>query len=141
MFKPAAPKYVLLVLSGLMWAVVGFILIRMVYFWLIADLTTSTFLLAASGLILGLLIHFFGFSRVVSKNLKRIAEKPERPCIFGFMSWKSYFLVILMMTLGISLRMSSIPKMYLSILYIGIGSALIFSGSRYFRMIFSSKKS
>lgn len=139
MRKPAAAKYILLLLSGLLWAFAGSMLLLFAITWLTDENTSYPFVFASSGLVLGLLIHFFGFSRVVSKNLKRIAEMPEKPCIFGFMSWKSYFLIIFMMSLGISLRLSPIPKPYLAIIYTGIGSALILSGSRYFRMIFKQK--
>ena len=139
MRKPAAPKYILLLLSGLLWAYAGSILLRFAYSWLIDESTSLPFIFALFGLILGLTIHFFVFSKVVSKNLKRIAEMPEKPCIFGFMSWRSYFLILFMMSLGISLRFSSIPKAYLAIIYTGIGSALILSGSRYFKLIFKRK--
>jgi len=49
------------------------------------------------------------------------------------MTWRSYFIVLLMVTLGIILRHSSIPKNYLAVLYIGIGLALFLSGIRYLR--------
>lgn len=140
MHKPAVPKYILLILSGLLWAYAGSILLRYAYTWLTDQNASLPLIFASSGLILGLLIHFLGFSKVVTKNLKRIAEMPDKPCIFGFMSWKSYLLIMFMMGLGISLRYSSIPKPYLSIIYIGIGSALIFSGSRYFALLFSKNK-
>lgn len=139
MRKPAAPKYILLLLSGLLWGYAGSILLRFAYSWLTDENTSLPLIFALSGLILGLTIHFFVFSKVVSKNLKRIAEMPEKPCIFGFMSWRSYFLILFMMSLGISLRFSSIPKAYLAIIYTGIGSALILSGSRYFKLIFKRK--
>jgi hypothetical protein len=41
-----------------------------------------------------------------------------------------------MVSMGIALRHSSIPKHYLSILYNGIGLALFLSGIRYFRFFF-----
>jgi hypothetical protein len=52
------------------------------------------------------------------------------------MSGKSYLIVIIMISMGIALRHSSIPKRYLSILYNGIGLALFLSGIRYFRFFF-----
>ena len=38
-----------------------------------------------------------------------------------------------MIALGITLRRSPLPNQYLSIVYLGIGLALILSGFRYFR--------
>lgn len=49
------------------------------------------------------------------------------------MTWKSYIIVLIMVSMGIALRHSSIPKRYLSILYDGIGLALFLSGIRYLR--------
>jgi hypothetical protein len=139
MSKPAAPKSVLYILSGMMWVIVGVFLNRYAYFWLQGQNLEKTMILIAFGLILAFLIHFFGFSRVVTKNSNRIIQMPKKPCVFGFMSWKSYLIVIFMMVLGISLKLSPIPKPYLSILYIGIGTALILSGSKYFVVLFKQK--
>jgi hypothetical protein len=52
------------------------------------------------------------------------------------MTWRSYIIVVIMVSMGITLRHSSIPKQYLSILYNGIGLALFLSGIRYFRFFF-----
>jgi len=41
-----------------------------------------------------------------------------------------------MVSMGIALRHSSLPKQYLSILYNGIGLGLFLSGIRYFRFFF-----
>ncbi len=134
--KPAAPKYILLAISGLMWFGVGIFLNTYVYSWLSPDFQVKHFILIGSGIALSLIIHRFGFSRVANKNLKRIDLMPSRPCIFSFMSWKSYVLVIIMIGFGISLRLSPIPKNYLSIIYTGIGLALMLSSIQYFKIAF-----
>ncbi len=54
-------------------------------------------------------------------------------CVFAFQSWKSYLIVVIMIAMGIGLRHSPIPKPYLSVLYIGIGLALILSSFRYLK--------
>jgi hypothetical protein len=41
-----------------------------------------------------------------------------------------------MVSMGIALRHSAIPKQYLSILYNGIGLALFLSGTRYLRFFY-----
>jgi hypothetical protein len=60
-----------------------------------------------------------------------------KKCVFSFMSWKSYILVAVMVTMGVMLRHSPIPKTYLSVLYIGIGLSLILSSVRYMRVFLS----
>jgi hypothetical protein len=49
------------------------------------------------------------------------------------MTFRSYLLVFVMMTLGITLRHSSIPREWLSVLYNGIGIGLALSSIRYFK--------
>lgn len=136
--KPAAPKYVLLFISGIMWLGVGIFLNSYVYAWLRPNFQNSNFILIGFGIFLSIIIHYFGFRKVANKNLKRIQEMPSWPCIFSFMSWKSYLLVIIMIGIGITLRLSPIPKNYLSIIYIGIGLALALSSFKYFKMSFVS---
>jgi hypothetical protein len=57
----------------------------------------------------------------------------SKKCIFSFMTWRSYLIVLVMVSMGIALRHSALPKDYLSILYNGIGLALFLSGIRYLR--------
>lgn len=139
--KPAVKKPVLLFLSGIMWFCVGIMLNAFATHWLIIYGKSLSFLFAGIGCLLALTIHHFGFLKVADKNLGRIDLLSERPCVFSFMSWKSYILVAVMISLGITLRHSSIPKQYLAIIYIGIGLALMLSSIRYFRvLIFELRK-
>jgi hypothetical protein len=80
-----------------------------------------------------LIIHHFGFLKVVDKNLGRLLPMEGKKCVFSFMSWKSYIIVVVMVTMGTLLRHSAIPKSYLSVLYVGIGLSLILSSIRYLR--------
>jgi len=132
-FKPAINKPFLLLLSGLMWFAVGIMLNTFAYNWLVFYGNGYAYLFALIGFLAALVIHHFGFLKLVDKNLGRISFLKDKPCVFSFMSWKSYIIVIVMVTMGIALRHSSIPKQYLSVLYIGIGIALILSSIRYFR--------
>lgn len=139
-FTPSVPKYYLFLASALMWMGVGILLNRLAIQWLLSDSNTFVLIFALIGLITGLLINIFGFSKVASKNIKRIDEKPGKSCAFAFLSWKSYILVAFMMTLGISLRNSDFPKNYLAILYIAIGTGLFLSSFAYFKSCFLSFK-
>jgi hypothetical protein len=78
-------------------------------------------------------IHHFGFLKIADKNLNRLLPLTEKRCVFSFITWRSYGIILIMVSMGIALRHSSIPKRYLSILYNGIGLALFLSGIRYFR--------
>ena len=51
------------------------------------------------------------------------------------MSAKSYLLVVFMMALGMVLRNSAFPRIYLSVIYTTIGAALFFSSLHYYPQI------
>lgn len=134
-FKPAVKKPILLFLSGLMWLCVGIMLNSLAIRWLIIYGKSYAYLFAGIGFIAALIIHHYGFLKIVDKNLGRISFLKDKPCVFSFMSWKSYLIVLVMVTMGLTLRHSSLPKQYLSVSYIGIGLALFLSSIRYFRVL------
>ena len=132
-YKPAVPKAVLLFLAGGLWFGVGSMLLFLATSWLREATQINRAVFAGSGIVLALLIHHFGFLKIVDKNLGRILPSDKKKCVFSFMPWKSYLIIPAMITLGIVLRHSAIPKHYLAILYIGIGLALTLSSMRYIR--------
>jgi ABC-type nickel/cobalt efflux system permease component RcnA len=132
-FTPSVDKRILVLLAGLMWCGVGIMLIRFAVSWLIIYDGKEQVLFFAIGFLAAMPIHHFGFLKIADKNLNRLMPLTEKKCVFSFMTWRSYIIVLIMVSMGIALRHSSIPKRYLSILYNGIGLALFLSGIRYFR--------
>ena len=135
-FTPSVDKRILVLLAGLMWCGVGILLIRFAVSWLTPYNGREQGLFYAIGFLAAMPIHHFGFLKIADKNLNRLLPMTEKKCVFSFMTWKSYIIVLIMVSMGIALRHSSIPKLYLSILYNGIGLALFLSGIRYFRFFF-----
>lgn len=135
--KPAVNKRVLLFLAGLMWLSVGIMLLYLSFSWLNASDVHGAFLFAGIGVMVALVVHHFGFLKIVDKNLGRILPMEGSKCVFAFMTWKSYIIVAIMVAMGTLLRQSPIPKPYLSIMYIGIGLALLLSSIRYLRVLLS----
>jgi len=133
--KPAVNKEVLLFLAGFLWFGVGTMLLFLSFSWLKAFHVHGSFLFSGIGVVVALVVHHFGFLKIVDKNLGRILPMEGTQCIFSFMSWKSYIIVAVMVTVGQLLRHSPIPKPYLSMLYIGIGLALLLSSVRYLRTL------
>lgn len=133
---PRVDKRILVFLAGLMWCGVGIMLIKYAVLWLSKVNGKEQFYFYTAGLLAAILIHHFGFLKIADQNLKRLLPLTEKKCLFSFMTWKSYIIVPFMVSMGIGLRHSSIPKPYLSILYIGIGFGLFLSGIRYFRFFF-----
>jgi hypothetical protein len=135
--KPAVDKRVLLFLAGIMWIGVGTMLLFLSYSWLNAFHLHGSFVFEAIGVAAALVIHHFGFLKIVDKNLGRILPMEGKRCVFSFLSWKSYIMVAIMIALGVLLRHSPIPKPYLSVLYTAIGLALVLSSIRYLRVLLS----
>jgi hypothetical protein len=138
--KPAVDKRVLLLLAGLMWIGVGTMLLFLSYTWLNAFHDPDSFLFEGIGIAAAMVIHHFGFLKIVDKNLGRILPMEGKRCVFSFLTWKSYLMIALMIALGVLLRHSAIPKRYLSILYTGIGLALVLSSIRYLRVLLGQLK-
>ena len=132
-FTPSADKRILVLLAGLMWCGVGIMLIRFSVIWVSPLGIKTAGLYYAAGFLAAMPIHHFGFLKIADKNLRRLLPLTEKRCVFSFMTWRSYIIVLIMVSMGIALRHSAIPKRYLSILYDGIGLALFLSGIRYLR--------
>ena len=135
-YKPAVTKNVLLFLAGIIWVCVGTMLLFLAFSWLTKVSNINIYLFGGAGVILALLAHHFGFLKIVDKNLERILPMDEKKCLFSFMPWKSYLIIVVMISMGAILRHSMIPKQYLAILYTAIGLALILSSVRYMRIFF-----
>ena len=132
-FTPSVDKRILVLIAGLMWCSVGIMLIRFAVTWLSPMGFRGAGIYYAAGFLASMPIHHFGFLKIADKNLNRLLPLTEKRCLFSFMTWRSYIIVLVMVSMGIMLRHSALPKPYLSILYSGIGLALFLSGIRYLR--------
>jgi hypothetical protein len=131
---PAADKRVLILLAGLMWCGVGVMLVHFAVIWLSSCTVKQQIFYYITGFLVAMPIHHFGFLKIADKNINRLLPVTEKKCIFSFMTWKSYVIVLVMVSMGLALRHSSLPKRYLSVLYNGIGLALFLSGIRYLKL-------
>jgi hypothetical protein len=127
-----------LLLSGLVWTGAGFMLVSLAWGWLGLPGDQQAIGLFAGGWVLAWAIYRFGFSRIARKNLQRIRRMEGRVCIFAFQEWKSYLIVVVMMTLGSTLRRSGFPRLLLAPMYTGIGGGLLLSSLAYYGQLFRS---
>lgn len=130
--NPAVPRQWLMTLAGIMWTGVGLMLCWLAYGWLTGSPRPESVWLALAGFLGALAIYRFGFRRMAHANVRRIRQLNERACLFSFMAWKSYLIVPVMVTLGILLRNSPIPKPLLAAMYIAIGGGLFLSSFVYY---------
>jgi hypothetical protein len=131
-FKPAVNRSILVLIAGSVWAMVGLMLSRLAILWWERYTGSFLVLFIILGLILGIVKGYFVFSRVVKKNISRIARMDDTGFILAFIPWQTYLLITGMILLGIALRHSELPKQYLAILYLGVGLAMILSSLQYF---------
>ncbi|MEA3444418.1 MAG: hypothetical protein U9R19_06780 [Bacteroidota bacterium] len=138
---PKVHKYVLILISGLLWSGVGLFLIRLAFGWF-SELSSNEIIFAlVAGLLLGGAIAYFGFSGLAIKNIDRINQYQGKVCVWAFQKWTTYLLIIFMMSLGIFMRNTPFfPKYLLSPIYIGIGSALFFASFHYYRCLIKKAK-
>ena len=134
-WKPGVHRNTLLLMAGILWIGIGLLMNGLSFSWLGGEKPDQVLLMSAIGFVLALIIHHFGFLRIVDRNLGRILPMEGKRCLFSFMPWKSYILIGIMVLVGFSLRQTPIPKNYLSVLYTGIGTALILSSVRYLRYL------
>jgi hypothetical protein len=127
------PLHALLFLAGGLWLCIGIMLVSFAISWLTLASAGDRYVFGAAGIVLALVIHHFGFLKIVDRNLSRLRQMRETSSIFSFMPWRSYVLVPLMMAMGFILRHSAISKKDLAVVYIGIGLALVLSSVRYLR--------
>jgi len=88
----------------------------------------------------GLLFFWLLFNRISTKHVLRINNLPiERPVIFSFFNLKSYLMMFVMISLGITLRKTGVvsPE-YLSFMYITMGIPLLMSSFRFYSAFFNS---
>ena len=135
-YRPAVRKTILLFLAGLAWECVGIMLLFLAFSWLSTASKMDVYLYSCAGVLLALLVHHFGFLRIANKNLTRILQMNGKKCLFAFIPWKSYVMIVAMVTAGVILRHSVIPREYLATLYIGIGLGLVLSSVRYIRVFY-----
>ncbi len=118
-----------------MWIWVGQMLISYAVQWFQETITNFLWLFILLSVILALAIYKFGFTNIVYKNINRLQQKRDSICIFAFIEWKSYFIMFIMMGMGITLRTFIEPNPYLGIMYNGIGGGILLSGLIYFKPI------
>lgn len=120
----------LLIMSGLLWSIAGFNVLRKGVLSLAQDHRWWVLLLAV-GIGAGFLIMFDG---VVKKYSRRIFSLPgERHAAYLFMSRKGYLLIGLMMMLGISMsHIPGMPPAFFASFYTGLGTGLTYGAIRFF---------
>lgn len=130
--NPAVPQRWLLLIAGIMWTGVGAMLCLRSLDWFHALHNHSGYFFGAAGIALAFVAYRFMLAKAARKNITRISLLPQRAGIFSFTPWKGYMMIAIMMTAGITLRHSSIPRQDLAPFYLAMGGALILGSLEFF---------
>jgi len=98
------------------------------------------------GVALGINGHYFSVGslwlrlfKIALRNIHRLCLLSDKSCIFAFQAWKSYLIIIFMITLGMVLRNSPILRHFLAVIYAAIGGALFVSSFHFLPVYLAGK--
>ena len=128
--KPAASRRAHLLLASLLWTVVGCLLAFFGIRWIQASELTSVPLLLGCAVAAGLLKEHFVLRRAAQRAIERILARGDDRCLGGFLSWRSWGFVVLMIAAGRVMRGSPIPRVVVGFIYLAVGTALLFGARR-----------
>lgn len=132
-FKPAVAKRTLLLVAGCAWSIAGGILISRA---LVQLITIKHWLLIhlIAGIILGTAFYLLLFAKISKKHITRITLiKIDNPCFFSFFNFRSYLLMTIMITTGITVRkLEIINREILYTFLLTMGIPLLISAYRFF---------
>jgi hypothetical protein len=132
-FKPAVSRRSLLLIAGCVWSIAGGILITRAMIQLLA-INHFLILDIISGIIFGAGFYLLLFARISKKHITRITLiKIDNPCFFSFFNFRSYLMMAVMITGGITLRkLDLINHEILYTFFLMMGLPLLVSAYRFF---------
>jgi len=138
---PKVNKKILILIAGLIWSGVGVLLINIASKWFVLFNKKEIIFIIIIGILFGIIISYFGFSNLAKKNIERINQYSNKVCVWAFQKWQSYFIIIIMISMGIFMRKCHfIPKYLLTPMYIGIGFALFTASFKYYIFLYDKSK-
>ncbi len=124
--KPASSARLQILLAASLWTVVGGCLAGFGSKWLIGARLPW---LIPVAIVPGIAKAIFVLEKTAMKGVARIRERGDGRCIGGFLSVRSWLLVLLMIGGGRLLRAGWVPMSLLGFIYVAVGVALVV-GSR-----------
>lgn len=122
-----------MLLAGFFWALAGGILCVRAFFWLEERGTETMVFVESASIGIAIAAYLLWFSKLVLRNIARIHRLPEWACAFAFTAWHGYLMIGVMMSLGIVLRNSTVPRIYLAVPYAIMGAVLLVGSLRFIR--------
>jgi hypothetical protein len=131
--KPAASQRVHLLLAAIMWTTVGAMLGFFGLRWLLHAEPLELAVLIIAAIVLGAVKAIFVLRRAAARVSSRILMRGDHRCIGGFLSWRTWIAVAMMMGAGWLLRHVGLPLSVLGVIYLAIGAALVIASNLLWR--------
>jgi hypothetical protein len=128
-----AGERVQLVLAGGLWIVAAIVLGVRGAGWLVS--APWSLVLALTGVALGVLKARFLLDRVALGVARRIHDRGPGASVVGFLSVRSWVVVVIMMAGGHALRLTATPRPLLGVLYVAIATALVLASRAYWLVL------
>jgi len=140
--KPGVQKRTLLLIAGCAWSIAGGILIFRSLLHLIG-VNHHLVMETGIGIVFGSLFYLLLFARISKKHITRITLiKIDNPCFFSFFNFRSYLLMTIMISGGITLRLSGLVNAeIIYTFFLCMGIPLLVSAWRFFYSYAKNKKS
>jgi hypothetical protein len=110
--------------AALLWSMVGLGLCSAGTFWILTSGSARSVPILILAILVGLAKERFVLRRTARRIAERIERRGDGRCIGGFLSWKSWILVLAMMALGRLLRASPLSPIARGAIYAAVGAAL-----------------
>ncbi|HET6498466.1 MAG TPA: hypothetical protein VFH17_05410, partial [Coriobacteriia bacterium] len=75
--------------------------------------------------------------RVAEGVAQRIRDRGPDAAVAGFLSMRSWVVVVIMVATGHALRLTSVPRPVLGVLYVAVATALTVASRTYWRILVS----
>ena len=132
-YKPAASARTHLLLAAVLWTIVGTVLALVGGRWTwsagVPHRGAWLTLAACAG---GLKARFVLW-HTTQRIIDRIRTRGDGRCIGGFVSWRTWAFIGLMMSLGYVLRRGLLPHAVVGVIYVAVGVALVVAATRVWR--------
>ncbi len=137
---PRVPRSWLLFIAALVWTIAGGMLLFRGYVYSLAK-PEHLFLKTGACIVGGVAFYGVMFDKISKKHVTRISNmKLEKPCAFSFFNVRSYLLMTIMITAGITLRKSGVmAPQNLALIYVTMGIPLLMSSFRFYTTFFRIK--
>ncbi len=140
--KPGVNKRTLLLIAGCAWSIAGGILISRSLIHLIG-VNHYLAMEIGIGIVFGSLFYILLFARISKKHITRISLiEIDNPCFFSFFNFRSYLLMAIMISGGITFRLSGLVNQeIIYTFFLCMGIPLLVSAWRFFYSFAKNKKS